>query len=191
MNMHRLLLMRTAARVERCHTVTTTHRQTVGEHTFGVLAILLTIYPKASASLMRAAIFHDVAEAITGDIPSPIMVEYPTLREVVNDMEDDIEVQFDMSDRVHLDTGERKILRYCDRMDLLMFSIEELDTGNKRMGRVAYRVLHSLANDRLTDVTPEALTLYDYVRVYWEQHYQGTEDVRHFHDTPDNSLDAN
>ena len=160
-NFERLLLMRTAARVERCHTTTTIHRQTDGEHTFGVLAILLTICPEASADLIKACLFHDVPEAITGDIPSPIMHKYRELRAMMNQIEADILDQYEL--RIDISVMEQRILKYCDRMELWMFALEEIDTGNRRMYRVASRVRESIAKDKLYQVTPQASELFDYV----------------------------
>jgi len=49
------------------------NRQNIAEHTFGLLIILMQIAPgnHLSVQMIRAALFHDLAEQVTGDIPGP------------------------------------------------------------------------------------------------------------------------
>lgn len=51
--------------------------QTVGEHSWGVAAIVLLLKPDASAELLKAAITHDWHESIFADIPSPTKRAHP------------------------------------------------------------------------------------------------------------------
>ena len=62
--------------VLRYHTVTTLMRETVGHHSHGVACLTLLLNPNAGRELLTAALWHDLAEHQTGDIPSPAKREY-------------------------------------------------------------------------------------------------------------------
>lgn len=60
-----------AGEVRRGHTVRDFH-QTIAEHSWRVAALLWHAYRGAPpAGLIEAALFHDAAEILTGDIPAP------------------------------------------------------------------------------------------------------------------------
>lgn len=58
----------------RYHTERTLREDTVGHHSFNVAAIVMYVRPDASAALLRAALLHDVAEHVLGDIPAPVKI---------------------------------------------------------------------------------------------------------------------
>lgn len=184
MNIPRLQLFRAAARVERAHTVPPLHKQTDGEHTFNVLVLLDHVYPEASLHLWRAALYHDVPECVTGDIPSPMLHKYSKLREGAEWAEQEVITKHGLA--VDLTNIELKVLKFCDRMELAIFCIEEADTGNIKMLRLYYRCMESIKKSGSVDVTPNALDLYDYVSTYVERYY-GDQRARlneMFHGTP-------
>ena len=58
-------------------------KQLVSDHTWRLLVILLHLWPQASRKLILAALYHDVAECHTGDLPS-------TLKRVSKPLEDEL-----------------------------------------------------------------------------------------------------
>lgn len=62
--------------VNRYHTMFTLQKETVGHHSHGVACLVLVLNPDASRELIIAALYHDLAEQHTGDIPSPAKREY-------------------------------------------------------------------------------------------------------------------
>jgi 5'-deoxynucleotidase YfbR-like HD superfamily hydrolase len=166
-NYKRLKLLRNAARVLRCHNARSQHPQTVGEHTFGVLAVLRTVYPEASARLWEAALFHDVPEAVTGDVPAPTKHRFKLLEEALRGVEASVRDEYELE--VHITAIEKGVLKYCDYMELALFAIEECDSGNRHMASMARNALKGIASRGLTDVTPAALELYDLVKTTLEQ----------------------
>jgi len=186
MSIKTLQLFRVAARTERCHNVPPVHKQAVGEHTFGMLGILKHIFPEASRNLMWVIIEHDVPEAVTGDTPSPMLHKYEWFKK------GDAQAALDVIDehKLHhadmMDPFEYKVYKYCDRMELAIFAVEEADTGNIKMLTLYYTVMRSLEKDRLTDLTPEALQLYDYIKTYVERYYGDMHERLNlmFHATP-------
>src|SRR4029077_15332745 len=134
MNFKQLKLMRSAARVRRMHVITTIHHQTVGEHTFGLLAILFCVEATPSMALIRACLYHDAAEAMTGDVPAPTKWAHSILREGIDAAEKSIMRDHDM--HIPLTEREKKLMLYCDLMELAMYASEEVDTGNTTMASV-------------------------------------------------------
>lgn len=55
---------------KRFHTIPTVGQETVGHHSALVAGLILAIWPDSSRNLLTAAILHDLAEHVTGDIPS-------------------------------------------------------------------------------------------------------------------------
>lgn len=169
MNFKRLKLMRAAARVKRLHVMSPMYAQSVGEHTFGLLAILFTIAEGSvaiSRSLIEGCLYHDAPEAITGDVPAPVKWHHGTLADALNAAEYRIEQEFSLS--INLVEIERKLLSYCDLMELAMFSCEEADSGNIQMAVVLRNTIRAIEKRKITDVTPYALELFDYVKTYAE-----------------------
>lgn len=172
MNIETLQLYRTAARVERCHNVPPLHRQTVGEHTFGMLGILRLVKPEASKVLLLSVIDHDVPEAVTGDIPSPMLHTYSELSRGDKAAASDVISKHKLFDPSEdLTPDEYKVYKFCDRMELALFAIEEADSGNIKMLRLYYTVMRSIEKDNLIEITPEATQLYEYAKVYVERYY--------------------
>lgn len=68
-------LLAAAGRVKRFHNTPTILTQTVGEHTWLVMGLVLMLCEDMDrtriADILYAAFMHDVPEAATGDIPAP------------------------------------------------------------------------------------------------------------------------
>jgi len=80
-------LMR-ASGVERYHNEPGVPSQLLGQHTWRVMAILLTVWPDSSRNLMYATQFHDApGEGLTGDIPAPIKWGDKLLKEKIDAMD--------------------------------------------------------------------------------------------------------
>ena len=173
MNYKRLRLLRNAARVLRCHNARSLHQQTVGEHTFGVLALLATVYPQARAAVWQAALYHDVPESVTGDVPAPTKWRFPLLEEALKEAESGIRQEYALD--ILLSDHEKRVLKFCDYMELALFAIEECDSGNAHMASMARNALQGIERRGLIDVTESALALYDLVKTTMEQkQYTGT-----------------
>jgi 5'-deoxynucleotidase len=169
---HRLRLMRTAARVRRVHTMPTIHPQTVGEHTFGVMAILYEIcHEGVPPALMVAALQHDAPEAITGDVPSPAKWRHPTLEDALRVAEAKISIEFDLQPHELLSAVEHRLLKFADLMELAIFAIEEVDTGNSAMATVARNALTAIAKRDLRGLNEHTERLYSAIAIGFENKY--------------------
>jgi hypothetical protein len=164
MNLQRLKLMRSAARVARFHTTPTIRGQSVGEHTFGLIAILREIADDEhplSVSLLVRALEHDAPEAITGDVPSPVKWRFSGLEAQLRTVEDRLGVDFDIGGS--LIPYERTMLKFADLLELSIYSIEEVDMGNRHMAVMAFNALNAIKIRNLFIVTSAANELYNEV----------------------------
>jgi 5'-deoxynucleotidase YfbR-like HD superfamily hydrolase len=116
--------------VKRYHTLTTLREETVAHHSHNVAMLVLVLDPGAGVRLLEAALLHDLAEQVTGDIPSPAKREYG-----IGDQVDALE------DRLLRESGwaypallenEKRTLKLADIASGALFCLREMDLGNVR-----------------------------------------------------------
>lgn len=143
MNRQRLMLGRDAQRIIRYHTMPVVEQQNVGAHTFGVCMLLVELTDgQVSSRLLQAALFHDVAEAIVGDTPSPILHRMPAFRTAYKAAEEEVNKTYDLA--VKLPDDEAWLLKLADRLELAMFCLEDWARGNQQARLMVDRVLSTL-----------------------------------------------
>ncbi len=122
------------AETERYHTIRTLQRETVGHHSHGVA--MFVVLMQGSAMALRAALFHDLAEHILGDIPSPAKKKYG-IGEQVNELEEQLLDGMDFN--VELDARSKRILKFADIFQGMSFCTREVKMGNTKLASVFYR----------------------------------------------------
>lgn len=125
------------AEVKRYHTVTTLREETVGHHSHGVAMLCLMLTPDASAELLKAALMHDLAEQITGDIPSPAKRDHyhaGNFDELERRLINESGLKFP-----YLTAHEKRVLKLADIAHGALFCVRELELGNRRMRVVLQR----------------------------------------------------
>ena len=125
--------------VRRYHTLTTLQVETVGHHSHGVAVICLLLDPRASASLLKAALYHDLAEHVTGDIPSPAKRIYG-IGEQVSSLEEGL-LSLNGLSMPELTEDEQRTLKLADIAQGALFCLREIELGNLRMRTVYDRYL--------------------------------------------------
>jgi 5'-deoxynucleotidase YfbR-like HD superfamily hydrolase len=146
-------------RVKRFHT-TDLAPQTIASHSWAVALIVATIYPKniaVPAKLLLAALTHDCAEHVTGDIHSPAMKLCPELGMVLAGMErkynTEAGIEYELTDR------ERHILKWADVLECALYAEHQ-----ENMGVLQGHIIKLRAQAYLKDMsfpTSEAKDLYD------------------------------
>jgi len=127
--------MMNGSAVKRFHTIPTINEETVGQHSFGVAMVVLAITEqKASTTLLRAALFHDMAEGITGDTPFTSKAAFPMVKYALAAVEEDWEKQNGF--HIELDERDRNTLKWADMIQLLLYCKMQRDLGNRNMDRV-------------------------------------------------------
>lgn len=125
--------------VKRYHTVTTLQAETVGHHSHGVALLCLLLRPDASAALLTAALRHDLAEHITGDIPSPAKRLYGIGEQVSNIEETLLAAAWIPSPELTAD--EARTLKIADIAQGALFCVREVELGNRRQMNIFTRYL--------------------------------------------------
>lgn len=136
---HTLDFILAGSEVKRYHTVTTLVSETVGHHSHGVAMLCLLFDPMASRQLLMAALFHDLAEHQTGDIPSPAKREFGIGGKV-----DELEQRLMIAAGIvtpHLSPEDKRTLKLADVAQGALFCSREISLGNKRMRRVFDRYI--------------------------------------------------
>lgn len=140
---------RLAGKTIRYHTWPYLRPQTVGEHSWQIARILLTIAPE-QPRLLQHAIVHDMGEIAVGDIPYPVKRNNPDLAAVMNRLEDEalqkLENTFNTSYRVELSQEEKWIVKLAELIEMFEHGREEQILGNGFMEKVAERCYDAAAD---------------------------------------------
>ena len=135
-------VLRKAGKVKRYHTMSTHGAQTIAEHTFYVCLLLMELVEKPSVMLLKAALYHDLPEHETGDIPATTKWKYPKLAEEVKAAESDFIERHGLS--VSLPDKDWLALKYADMGELVLYCIDQIMLGNRNMIPVGKRGLDFL-----------------------------------------------
>lgn len=148
---------------KRYHTVRTISEETVAHHSHGVALLCTFLSPNPSASLLKAALMHDLAEHVTGDIPSPAKRAYG-ISEQVSDREDLLMREAGLSIPT-LTSEEERILKLADIFQGAIFCLRECEMGNLRMAEIFERYM-SYASPFVKSLQDQEM--YSYIRTRFQ-----------------------
>ncbi len=125
-------LYRDAGAVTRYHTKRTLRQQTVAEHTFGMLLLIKQVAPmymgyEGLVAVYEAVMHHDLPELFTGDVPAPIKRANPELGPLLDSIEQDLHPLYQ---DYQLNQEQITLIKWADRMELVMWCLEEYRMGN-------------------------------------------------------------
>jgi 5'-deoxynucleotidase YfbR-like HD superfamily hydrolase len=164
--------IRKAGGVRRCHTARMIFPESVGEHSWGVAAIITQIDPSKSYELLKAAIFHDAAECVTGDIPSTfkenLRADAPGMADVLEKWEEAILKKHGI--KFKLTKKEKLLLAWADLLHLYDTASYEYAAGNRVFGSYLAKLTNTL--DTLEIPNHQTLVLWITLR---ELHRHPTE----------------
>lgn len=136
-------IARSAHGVKRYHTECTIGTQSVAEHSFGVgMLVLYLTNNEASGNLLRAALFHDLAEQYTGDVPSMVKWDNKDLKAMLDKIEDNFVKSLGVLQ--DLTAEEVVILKWADMLELLYFCLEQRRLGNLNATNIFIRAVNFL-----------------------------------------------
>jgi 5'-deoxynucleotidase YfbR-like HD superfamily hydrolase len=111
-----------AAYTRRFHTVRdNTEVQTIGEHSFGVSLIICNLHPNPTVNLLKAAIYHDLAEKELGDIPGQAKWRFQDYDKAFLKAERVVNIEYGIE--VFLEPEEQLWLACADMLELYLYSI--------------------------------------------------------------------
>lgn len=144
--MHYLNKRLQAGRITRYHTEPMITRQDVGNHTYGLMHIILAIEPDASADLFVAALEHDVPELATGDVPAPAKWYNPDLDKALRSAEQKFIDEYDVRTPA-LNAYEYDVLKVADMAELVLHMVHEYSLGNRNAKKICIRGMHYLQDN--------------------------------------------
>lgn len=122
---------------KRYHTVRTLQEETVGHHSHQVaMFCALLSSGRPSTELLLAALTHDLAEYVLGDIPSPAKRQYG-IGDQVNELEE--RLLTDVGLNVTLAESEKRILKLADIFQGMTTCLREIQMGNAAMVAIFQR----------------------------------------------------
>ena len=104
---------------DMCHVV-----DPVGGHSERVALIILHCWPDASRDLILAALYHDLAESVIGDIPPAGKAMIPNIAAIEEAIARDNGWHVDLTDQ------DAARLRFADRLDAYMMAQHERAPDN-------------------------------------------------------------
>lgn len=136
---------RRAGLVRRYHAQPHLITQSVGEHTWQLLRIMTTIWPDVPRSLIVYAIYHDIAEGCTGDLPYTVKLSHPGVKASMDAAEDfavmNMQRAWDLPRVREPDAGEKAFVKACELVEFAEYSWNERAMGNRYIEVVLQRVL--------------------------------------------------
>jgi 5'-deoxynucleotidase YfbR-like HD superfamily hydrolase len=97
------------------------------------------LWPECSKNLIKAALYHDIHEGTLGDIPAQVKRKFYYFAKAIDRAEQVINRE--LGTHVPLDIEEQERLKTADVMELLWFSVEEIERGNNNFMSVGARCL--------------------------------------------------
>ena len=139
--------------------------QTVGHHSYGVAWLCWILSGQnPSSALLMAAISHDTAEGVVGDVPAPTKRAIPGLKAMLDEYEERAMKNAGIS-LMPLTGTEVRILKLADVMEGMMFCISERATGNQNAEVIYANFVNYATQLKLTGVE---ITLFTMLQEGWD-----------------------
>jgi len=122
-----LKITRRAGAIARFHTLRV-RPQSIAEHCYGVVEIILAIREVPGHALLVAALRHDVYEIFTGDTPAPAKWAHAPLRDALDGFEEELNAVHQLIPA--LEERDALLLKWADMAELVLFACEERKAGN-------------------------------------------------------------
>src|SRR6266404_4694603 len=128
--------------VKRFHTMDTIKEETVGHHSFLVACLVIEL--GGSFLDTAKALYHDLPEQVTGDLPSPLKAG-EGFSDTFKDLE---EVMFESHYIPSVERGGKdwRILKIADILSGILYCIREKELGNSRIEIALNNYLSYLEN---------------------------------------------
>ena len=148
--------------------------ENVAQHTTEVMFIAHTLCGIANKiynknlnyeNIVICALYHDISEILTGDMPTPVKYKDAALKNAYKDIEDRAvesllsTQQEDIKDFIKPYTNtniltdyEKLILKSSDKLSALIKTIEEINSGNKEFIQAHDSILKSLQESKIEEV---------------------------------------
>lgn len=135
MNFDKLETLLESGGVTRFHAQPTIQTQTMAEHQWNAVTLFRHFFPHlVTETSLIAIMYHDAAEIVTGDIPSPAKRAKPAIKVLLDEVEEQFNEEHDIPDI----WGEiRRPFKICDILEGLRY------TSRQRRCAKTSEVLHN------------------------------------------------
>lgn len=147
---------REGGHVQRVHGTPHIGEYTVGKHSFDALSILLVAHPNPTVNLIKAVLWHDVAERWVGDLPAPVLNAFPELKEAYERAEAQVQQQKGL-ELPPLAPDEKLWLKLVDRVEFWLWCKDQLLLGNRHVEAMEQRTRELINEMPLPDVYAQNL----------------------------------
>lgn len=159
-------------KTKRFHTADTLTEQNVAEHSFGVAWLVVLLYPSARKEVILAALAHDLAEHIVGDVSSPTKRKYPALKAALDTVEGGLLKDIGLDYEKGLTDIELKILKIADMLDGMMFCVRERKMGSSAVEDIYYNFYNYVKEANATNLL-NTKPLLETINTMWEHYHVG------------------
>jgi len=105
--------------------------QNVAAHTWRAMVVLHTLWPDASKNCLLHMMYHDVAEAETGDMPATTKWKYPELNQLMQQVESDYEMSIGVGEVIFkVSETEKAYCDIADKLELVFHCYRLMQKGN-------------------------------------------------------------
>jgi len=139
---------RVAGEIRRYHTWSVVNHQTVGCHTWQIMRILLTVWPRCPRRLLIYAVIHDMTE-MGGDIPYPFKAMFPDLKSIMLHVDNHVireQMKFGRPETVILSPYETLVFKLCEWIEMWEYGLHEMNMGNRYAAKIAERMYREIWN---------------------------------------------
>lgn len=122
---------RAGGMVQRCHGIPHLGDYSNARHQWGVAILMHYLWPADFPRLALHCLTHDVPEYWVGDLPSPTLRYTPGLRQQIAPFENKLLEWCGLPREDTLSEEDHNKLKACDRLELYIWCLEQLATGNQ------------------------------------------------------------
>lgn len=142
----KLALILRGGQVRRYHAEGPRFNQTVADHTWRAMAILLHLWPDASASLLRTMLYHDVAEGYGGDMPAPVK-RVPDVNRALEILEQEFMTHLQLPSDLGLSDVDYARYKCADYLELCATCAEARGRRAKQMFNIGSNYITKYMNE--------------------------------------------
>ena len=156
----RLSLILRGGNVLRYHAEGDIGPQSVAAHTWRLMVVLLHLWPNASESLLRTALYHDVPEGFVGDIPAPVK-RHPHIKAAVDALEAEFAAYLQLPDERDLSEEDYLRFKISDYLELCVTCAATPGANAARIYATGKRYVLEYAKSLIED---EAFRVYEFIK---------------------------
>lgn len=179
---------RVAGEIRRYHTWSVLRDQSVGEHSWQIMRILLTVWPRCPRRVLIHAVGHDMGE-MGGDIAYPFKNLFPDLKSLTSQVENYVATKQDEKcgrpEIPSLSPYEKIVFKLCEYVEMWEYGLHEMNMGNRYATIIVERMVGEIGNAllRLEEFgdnqfarehpgIPQAVRRYMQHRINMENHHE-------------------